>query len=225
MKTVQAPFLFTLIAFLVFSCGQEELVDNIEVYFNDFDNGNLPSIQGGFIMEYNGSNVIGNYNNSGFQLSLTGLPDHDFIVVSFDLNIHDTWDGNANGFEPDFPDTWVMEFNKGIALDRTSNPKFETTFSNGPCDSQLCLWQSYPEIFPFVSGPQTGVDALGPGLCLLASSQTGTSIYRIQKTFRHEDATLLIDFYDKLYQPNVQSALCDESWSMDNLMVRALKTN
>jgi hypothetical protein len=55
-----------------------------------------------------------------------------------------------------------------------------------------------------------------------------TTLYKIEKTFKHSGSALIISFFDELYQPNAiddfgnNVAKCDESWSLDNLKVRIL---
>ena len=60
----------------------------------------------------------------------------------------------------------------------------------------------------------------------------GTStLYKIEKGFRHSGNAVVIKFYDELYQPNaidkdgVVQSKCDESWSLDNLKVRVISYN
>ena len=86
----------------------------------------------------------------------------------------------------------------------------------------FCLRQSYPNVFPFENLPREGSSRLLPGLCSLESDENGTSLYTIEKGFEHTGNALLINFYDKLYQPNVADERCDESWSLDNLKVRVI---
>lgn len=220
-KFLLISFNIILISILT-GCKEEELVADILLYENDFEAGDLSSLTGARVFRFDESNVLGNYNNEGFRLSLNEIPEHQYIHVSFDLLLHDSWDGNTNGFENDFPDLWIMEFNKDLNLKRTDYPKFETTFSNGPCDSELCLYQSYPNNYPFLSPPKVGTSYFTWGTCHFQFSQAGTMVINIQKTYPHNDKALTIDFYDRLYQPNVPDAKCDESWSLDNLKVSAL---
>ena len=55
-----------------------------------------------------------------------------------------------------------------------------------------------------------------------------TTLYKIEKGFRHSGNAVVIRFYDELYQPNaidkdgVVQTKCDESWSLDNLKVRII---
>ena len=215
-------FLLVLIT-LFFCCKQDELTRNELVYNNDFESGNLDAIDGAQLITFNNTTVLGNYNNDGFTLSLNDIGAHDLIYISFDLYIHDTWDGNFNGFDPDKADAWVIELISDFDTD-PSNPSdlWETSFSNSICSTVYCLRQSYPEVFPFENLPREGSSRLLPGLCSLESDENGTSLYTIEKGFEHTGNALLINFYDKLYQPNVADERCDESWSLDNLKVRVI---
>ena len=100
-----------ILAFIIDSCSYPEMVRNELVYENDFESLDLNSIDGGDIMTFNNTNVLGDFNNDGFTLFLEEVGDHDYVFISFDLFIHGSWDGNLNGFsENDKPDKWVMEF-------------------------------------------------------------------------------------------------------------------
>ena len=102
-----------ILAFVFDSCSYPEMVRNELVYENDFESLDLNSIDGGDIMSFNNTNVIGDFNNDGFTLFLEDVGDHDYVFISFDLYIHGSWDGNLNGFpENDKPDKWVTELNQ-----------------------------------------------------------------------------------------------------------------
>lgn len=208
--------------FISSGCGREELNADYLIYNNDFENSDLTHLTGAKIFRFDENNILGNYNNEGFRLALNKIPEHDYIHISFDLYLHDSWDGNTNGVTPDFPDLWIMELDRDLNLKRADSHRFETTFSNGPCDSELCLYQSYPNNYPFLADPKTGTSFFTWGTCHYQSSQSGTMVINIQKTYPHSSNALTIDFYDRLYQPNVPNAKCDESWSLDNLQIRAL---
>ena len=55
-----------------------------------------------------------------------------------------------------------------------------------------------------------------------------TALYKIEKGFRHKGNALVIRFYDELFQPNAidyqgnNAEKCDESWSIDNIKIRAI---
>ena len=217
---------FLLIMITLLSCGKS--ADGIEsnelIYNNDFESGDLISIDGAQLITFNNTNLLGNYNNDGFTLNLNNIGTHDLIYISFDLYIHDSWDGNFNNLDPDQPDAWFIELIADIDSDTNTNiNSWETSFSNSVCNSSFCLKQSYPNVFPFDNSPREGSSLILPGLCSLASETDGTTMYSIQKGFEHSDNALLIRFYDELYQPNATDEKCDESWSLDNLKVRIIK--
>ena len=83
---------------IIFSCSYPEIIRDELVYENDFENDDLSNIDGGVIENFNGSKVIGFFNNDGFTIHLDNVGSHDYVFVSFDLYIHGSWDGNFNGF-------------------------------------------------------------------------------------------------------------------------------
>lgn len=194
-------------------CGcQKDVQESVLVYENDFEAGILWSIEGGDLFIYEGNQMLGNYNNGGFVLTLDDLPDHNYISVTFDLYLHDSWDGNNN--EPDGPDLWTVQVGDAV---------FQTTFSNTPCGSLYCLKQSYPERFPTWNLPKTGATLVNlPIVCSNERLWSNTSMYRINRLFRHNDMHAKISFYDDLVQSNTDDPKCDESWSLDNLTVEAI---
>ena len=190
---------------LINSCSYPEMIKNEIVYENNFENLSLDSIDGGGIMEFNNTNVLGNFNNDGFTLHLKDVGNHDYVFLSFDLYIHGTWDGNFNGFsENDKPDKWILEFKPDMDLYKDpSSDNFTTTFSNSPCWTNYCLRQSYPETFPFENNPKKGSFKIGlEELCENSIFGGDTSLYQIEKGFKSRGNSIVVRFYDELYQPN-----------------------
>ena len=132
--------------------------------------------------------------------------------------------------ENDKPDKWIMEVNPEMEIFKDiSNDRFVTTFSNSPCFSTYCLRQSFPEVYPFENTPKTGSYTSNlPKKCENSFYGSETTLYKIEKVFRHSGNGVVIRFYDELYQPNaidnfgVNQSKCDESWSLDNLKVRVI---
>lgn len=205
------------------SCKEPSFDEEVFVYGNNFDTGDYTGINGVYVSEFNGSMVMGNFNNSGFSLSLNDLPEHDFIRVTFDLYIHDSWEGNTNHLGTDEPDhdAWILEFEPDEKVKPGEKVYFETTFSNGLCIPGWCFKQSYPNEFPFSNDARAGTHKLSitNGRCLWSSSRIGTTIYSFDRVFPHSRASTVIAFYDRLKQPDAYSPVCDESWSLDNLGV------
>jgi hypothetical protein len=205
--------LITLLIFI--SSCKTEVNKQATVYSNDFENNNLTGIAGGIISQYNSTSVLGRYNGGYFMLTLNNLPKHDLITIAFDLYIHDSWDGNK--VTPDGPDIWQMLVD--------GNSYVYTTFSNTPCGpKEYCSPQSYPFTYPNnYSNPKTGAYRTNlRGVCHFQTDPNGTTLYRIEKTFRHSSGNLLLECSDKLVQPNSPDPKCDESWSVDNIVVKAV---
>ncbi len=212
------------------SCSYPEILFDKIVYENDFEEGNSEDIIDGYVTsEFNGTKVLGNFNNDGFTVHLDNIEDHDYVFVSFDLYIHGSWDGNFNGFkENDKADKWIIEVDPKMDLHKDpTTDKFVTTFSNSPCFSTYCLKQSFPENHPYDNYPTTGSSEINlPEICENNFFGGKTTLYKIEKVFPHRGNAVLMRFYDELYQPNAidiygtPQMKCDESWSIDNLKIR-----
>lgn len=230
LKKLNIITIFLLI--LINSCSYPEMIRDELVYDNNFENQNLDLIDGGILSSYNNTTTIGEFNNDGFTLHLNDIGDHDYVFLSFDLYIHGSWDGNFNGFDTnDKPDKWIIKLNPEMNLfnDEFAG-SFVTTFSTSPCWPNYCLRQSYPNQFPTENNPNTGSTKINlVSKCVNNFFGGTTTLYKIEKGFKSSGDSLIIRFYDELYQPNaidingVPQQKCDESWSMDNLKVRAVK--
>ena len=220
-----------ILLFFINSCSYPEISRDELIYDNDFENGNFEEIDGKVTSNFNNTTVLGDFNNDGFTLHLENTGEHDYVFISFDLYIHGTWDGNFNGFpENDMPDKWIMELDPEMDLIKDhSSDRFVTTFSNSVCFPNYCLRQSYPNTFPFENNPKTGSNKTNLSKKCKQSFYGGpTTLYKIEKGFKHSGNAVVIRFYDELYQPNaiddfgVNQSKCDESWSMDNIKVRVI---
>ena len=90
--------------------------------------------------------------------------------------------------------------------------------------------QSYLEIYSFENNPKTGSFKTNMAkICKDSPYGDKTTLYQIEKGFKNSGKSVIVRFYDELYQPNAidkdgtPQQKCDESWSMDNLRVRAIK--
>ncbi len=229
MKYLKILFLFVFIS--INSSSYPEISRDVLIYDNDFESENFSEIDGKATSTFNNTTVLGDFNNDGFTLHLKDTGSHDYVFISFDLYIHGTWDGNLNGFpKNDKPDKWIMELDPNMDLIKdTSNDRFVTTFSNSPCFSNYCLRQSYPENYTFENNPKTGNHLTNLSkICKNSFFGGETTLYKIEKGFRHSGNAVVIRFYDELYQPNaidkdgMVKSKCDESWSLDNLKVRVI---
>jgi hypothetical protein len=185
------------------------------IYQNDFETNDLAKIERGLIDVFfysSGTNlqtkVLGRYNNGSFVLRLNDLPTHEMIRISFDLNTHDTWDGNQTGGGADGPDTWQMNID--------GKPEIYTTFSNST------YIQSYPGTYPSFNQPKNyGVKDM-PGACIWINENVGTTRYKIEKFIPHNSNTFVLECLDRLVQTNSPTPMCDESWSIDNITITAV---
>ena len=207
---------------LLAGCKDSSLEPEITIYDNNFESEDYTDIEGVFISIFEGNRVMGFFNKRGFNLNLSDLPDHDFIHLTFDLYIHDSWEGNASleGEALDEKDSWVLEID--TARNQTVGDRiyYETTFSNGLCIPSFCYTQSFPDQFPSTNDARKEVAEVTNGWCSWLDTPNGTSIYKMDLVFQHTDRNAVLSFYDKL-----NGNLCDESWSLDNLSVSLIKKN
>ncbi len=186
-------------------------VGGIEVYSNDFEALSDPLIEWTTsvtdvtpgTVSHPADRFLGQLGGDGTSvLTLSALPPHYEITVSFDLYIIRSWDGNGV-ISVYGPDRWGYYFAGGIAA-------FETTFCNG-ADSNP---QAYPDAYPGGSNPyETGaaeIDTLGYSL-----QDYGDTVYRFSRTFSHSDPSVSLRFYSLGLQ-----TLADESWGLDNVVVQ-----
>ncbi len=154
------------------------------------------------LKSWNGGTVLGNMGAQQAILNLTGIPNHDFITVDFDLYIHDTWDGNNTSSGPDV-------FNMKVDGSSVVN----TTFSNwsfNPYNEQ-----AYPNNIPATNPNFTGAITTNlPTACNSAVSTLSTK-YHITKTIAHTASSLTL-----LLEAVGIEVACNESWSIDNLVIQ-----
>lgn len=189
------------------------------VYSNNFESGDLSGIKGGILSNYNSTMVLGQYNRGGFTVSLSNLPKHQIMEISFDLYIHDSWDGNRKGEKNDNgPDIWKLNVD--------GKPYMYTTFSNADCGADTnCFPQSFPYNYQNNSmNPKTNAFQTNlPGICHNGGQPNGTTLYKINKRIHHSEHAVSIDFLDELVQSNTADPKCDESWSLDNLTIKTIQ--
>ncbi|HWB54199.1 MAG TPA: LamG-like jellyroll fold domain-containing protein, partial [Tepidisphaeraceae bacterium] len=153
--------------------------------------------------EGSGTRTFDSSNAAGVTLTLSNLPVHDNLSISFDLYILRTWDGRAGGTYG--PDIW--------SLTEDLQSLLYTTFANGNTAGQ-----SYPGSYtdPHVSYPiQTGaiaVDSLG----YTNNGNPDDATYHLSFSFPHTSSSVIFDFAALKMQ-----GLLDESWGIDNITVRS----
>lgn len=208
-------YLFCLLVFLG-SCA-ETLESSEMVYSNNFSKLDLRNFENGKLFVFEGDTVAGFYHNEEVAVTLDDLPPHNLLKVTLDILIHDSWDGNPND-SIGGPDFWFFGIdNKEI---------FRTTFSNSPCESTFCLYQSYPDSYLRQNRPKSGATRINlPGLCLFGTTPNYTTRYSISKLMDHNGPKVRIYMDTDLVAVNAFDALCDESWSLAGVTVEALTIN
>jgi len=137
------------------------------------------------------------------SLSLSNLPAHAALQLTFDLYVIMSWDGDSPAYGPD---RFILSVAGGPTL-------LVTTFSNNPKTNTDGSYQSYP--VPH-SAPWTGAISVGT---LGYASFFRDSIYRLQYTFAHTNTSVRIDFSSSLFEGKGTG---DEAWGLDNVIVKRL---
>lgn len=133
-------------------------------------------------------------------LTLRNLKPHTHAMVTFDLYILKSWDGNNPNYGPD---RWSLRVKGGQTL-------LATTFSNNPKTGAYDLsLQNYPIVN---SAPQTGASAVNT----LGYKFYGDSIYHLSFTFAHTAKSLALNFSSSLFEGKGTD---DESWGLGNVSV------
>lgn len=156
------------------------------------------------LLNYNSQSVAGNYMNDSLQFVLSNLPIHDSILVTADLYLFDSWDGNCGGAQG--PDYWGMHANGGGL--------FRTTFSNFPFGSQTCSnVQAYPGSVGSSNAWGTGAEQRNlPAIMWNAPISTK---YPFSRSLNHNSSSLKLSFFGN----NLQT---DESWGIDNVTISTI---
>jgi hypothetical protein len=140
-------------------------------------------------------------------LSLKDLGPHSLIVVSFDLYVLKSWDGNSRRYGPD---RFLVRVGGGPVL-------LDTTFSNNPKVREDGSYQRYPSSGgkAVSNPPQTGAVSIGT---LGYNNFFKDSVYHLSFEFPHTRSTLTLEFGSSLFEGK---GTADESWGLDNVVVSA----
>ena len=187
------------------------------VYSNNFSGLNLANFENGRLFIWQKDTIAGFYHNEEVSVDIKDLPPHNYVTITIDVLIHDSWDGNPDdGISG--PDFWFMGYDD-IEL-------MKTTFSNSPCVSTFCLYQSFPNDFFRQNTPKTGAIRTDlPGLCLFGAFANYTTRYRVTKLFEHSNPEIKVFMGANLVQSNAADPICDESWSIASIEVTAIQTD
>lgn len=212
---LQGWMLFGMVGFMT-SCLPTAEMEQV-VYSNDFSDLDLAGFENARLFVFQNDTVAGYYNNEEVAVTIPNIPAHNYLKITIDILIHDSWDGNSDDGVGG-PDIWYMGYD--------GTEVFRTTFSNTPCESTYCLYQSYPNDYFRQNVPRSGaVQTNLPGLCFFASLPNYTTRYSISKLIEHSNPSVRIYMGDELIANNSPDPLCDESWSIAKVEVEAIQTN
>jgi hypothetical protein len=210
-------FALIILLFFAFTSCVETVENQIQVYSNNFSKLDLANFENGRLFIWLNDTIAGYYHNEEVSVTLKELPPHNYLKVSIEILVHDSWDGNADdGISG--PDFWYM----GLDQEET----YRTTFSNSPCVSTYCLYQSFPNTYFHQNWPKNGsIQVDLPGLCLFGRTSNYTSRYRIEQLIEHTNSEVNVFMGARLMQTNSPYPVCDESWSIGGIYVLAIQTN
>lgn len=186
-------------------------------YSNNFSDLNLSGFENARLFVFENDTIVGYYQNEEIAVTVPDLPPHNYLKITVDVLIHDSWDGNpSDGLGG--PDFWYMGYDNTEVI--------RTTFSNSPCVSTYCLYQSYPNDYFRHNVPKSGaVQTNLPGRCLFGAFDNYTTRYSISKLIPHSNPNVRIYMGGELLATNSPDPICDESWSVANIEIVAIQTN
>lgn len=212
--------ILALLLVLLTACTKN-LTERRQVYFNDFEQGDVRDIEisdrtglvtANQVTTYANNKVLGPFNNGKYvQFTLDTLPIHNRLRIEFDLYIHDDWTGNQVPTGHSLPDYWVLEVDGSYPI--------VTTFSNINGLSQSFPDMYQPGVDPFPARGNSWQIGL-PGACAPAVSNSGTTLYKVDLFHYHTNGLARISFTDQM---RLELPLCNKSWSIDNVRVTAME--
>ncbi len=172
-------------------------------YSQNFQGLSYPDWNTNSSINYSGTRILGPFANDSITLNLLGLVAHDSVSVTFDLFIHDTWEGDCSSNGPD-----RFRFKNG------NTNILNTTFSNTTGCNQAFSASGLPGSF----APKSGAASIN----LINRCQPGatTTKYTITRRFRHTSSNLDLSWIGDLRDAVDNSTKCNESWSIDNLSIQ-----
>ena len=180
-------------------------------YFADFESAAGPewSTTNRDVTPIGARHFLGQLGNQTVTLSLTNLPPHTNITVSFDLFILLSWDGSWNG-NSDGPDRWRLQAAGGpVLLDATFNNV--TRALNQPYYN---AGQTFPGTFgSSVFPPYTGC-AESNTLGYIYASTPCDSVYKLSYTLPQSGSSIQFQFISSQTE-----AVSNESWGLDNVAI------
>ena len=163
---------------------------------------------------FNGSRNLGRFERGGIILKLSEIEEHDFVRISFDLYIHDKWEGN--GERGNGEDVFIMN------LDGTTF--YFSSIINTKCQTQNCnATQSFPNIIGTAQNPENAevTNPTLPGVCHFKDEPGGSKLIKIVILSPHLSTNLNLTVAADIKDAGAD--LCLKSWSIDNLKISSLE--
>lgn len=143
-----------LILFVAIMLARPGVVPGDIVYFNDFEGevGAEWSDRTTDVTPIGAKRFLGQFGNQTVTLTLSNLPLHGEVHLSFDLFIIRSWDGDAGPVPEGYargvgPDIWSLDIKRGPRL-------IQTTFDNRSLLPGAPFYrQSYPGQYPSAGYP------------------------------------------------------------------------
>jgi len=154
---------------------------------------------------------LGEFGRETVTLTLSNLPSHDSITVSYDLFVIRSWDGNnGGGLTPPFgPDVWSLGLGGGPEL-------FTTSFGNFGAPINV---QSFPDSYPDGNHPhRTGASEVNTLGYVYANAWPMDTVYELTSTFGHT-ANHLELLFTAVLRESMEDVRDNESWGLDNVQV------
>lgn len=155
---------------------------------------------------------LGIFADDSVSLSLTGLPSHHSVTLSFDIYLLRSWDGEASDFGID-----------RFGVRANSTLLFRESFSNGhpagqsycpggipPCSPMTGAAERYSLGYAFGDWlPNSGKDA----------AEIMDAVYRLTFSFPNASDSLVLSFFAEGLQGMSASGYLDEAWGLDNVSI------
>ena len=166
------------------------------IYFNDFEGAAGPGWSNSTITTHQSRKFLGPFANQTVTLTLSGLPAHSHLALSFDLYIFGSWDGNS-------PDLFKVDIAGATLLN--------TSFANSTSSS---LYQSYPDPYPANNPKLTGaVESNVLTGRINGVNINGESLYHLSFDFVHTASSIVVNYSSQVSAPG------DERFGLDNVSV------
>ena len=187
-----------------------------QFYFNDFETGSVgsewsrntldvtPRAYRRFLGQFTGNDVV--------TLTLTNLPNHTNLTLSFDFYMIRSWDGNSPSAFSEGPDIFDV-----TVVGQTN--LLHTTFASDPSLLSISTNQAYPSSYPlgsFVAG--TGASEIQT-LGYFYQGNPADAVYHLTFTFPHNSNSVSVQFSSALFEFGAVSKIGNESWGLDNVSV------